>query len=73
MILMSKDSGVTMTSSSIQESGFLYYIKEGIQQSGLDFLQYIKTDECKALARRYDLYTDLYIQIVKEKFYKYFQ
>jgi hypothetical protein len=73
MILISKDLGITMTSGSVQESGFLHYIKEGIQQSGLDFLQYIKTEECKALARRYDLYTDLYVQIVKEKFYKYFQ
>lgn len=72
MILISKDLGTTMTSGSIQESGFLHYIKEGIQQSGLDFLRYIRTEECKALARRYDLYTDLYVQIVKEKFYKYF-
>jgi len=73
MILMSKDLGITMTSGSVQESGFLHYIKEGIQRSGLDFLQYIKTEECKALARRYDLYTDLYVQIVKEKFFKYFK
>jgi hypothetical protein len=72
MILMSKDLGITMTSGSIQESGFLHYIKEGVRQSGLDFLQYIKTDECKTLARRYDLYTDLYVQIVKEKFLQYF-
>ena len=73
LMLISKDLGINITSGSIQESGFLYYIKEGIQQSGLDFLQYIKTEECRALARRYDLYTDLYVQIVKEKFYKYFQ
>lgn len=73
LMLISKDLGINITSGSIQESGFLYYIKEGIQRSGLDFLQYIKTEECKALARRYDLYTDLYVQIVKDKFYKYFQ
>ena len=73
LILISKDLGINVTSGSIQESGFLHYIKEGIQQSGLDFLQYIKTEECKALARRYDLYTDLYVQIVKEKFYEHFQ
>ena len=73
LMLISKDLGVTLTSGNIQESGFLHYIKEGVQQSGLDFLQYIKTEECKALARRYDVYTDLYVQIVKEKFYKYFQ
>lgn len=73
LILISKDFNITLTSSGIQESGFLHYIKEGIQTSGLDFLEYIKTDECKALARRYDLYTDLYVQVVKDKFYKYFQ
>ena len=73
LMLISKDLGINITSGSIQESGFLHYIKEGIQRSGLDFLQYIKTEECKALARRYDVYTDLYVQIVKEKFYKYFQ
>ena len=73
LMLISKDLGIAITSGSIQESGFLQYIKEGILHSGLDFLQYIKTEECKALARRYDLYTDLYVQIVKDKFFKYFQ
>lgn len=73
LMLISKDLGINVTSGSVQESGFLHYIKEGIQKSGLDFLQYIKTEECKSLARRYDVYTDLYVQIVKEKFYQYFQ
>jgi hypothetical protein len=73
LMLIAKDLGVNITSGSIQESGFLHYIKEGMQKSGLDFLQYIKTEECKSLARRYDLYTDLYVQIVKEKFLQYFQ
>lgn len=73
LMLISKDLGINITSGSIQESGFLHYIKEGVQNSGLDFLQYIKTEECKSLARRYDVYTDLYVQIVKEKFYQYFQ
>lgn len=73
LMLISKDLGINVTSGSVQESGFLHYIKEGIQKSGLDFLQYIKTEECKFLARRYDVYTDLYVQIVKEKFYQYFQ
>lgn len=73
LILMSNDLGVTLTSGSVQESGFLHYIKEGMSHSGLEFLEFIKTEECKALARRYDLYTDLYVQVVKEKFDKYFQ
>ena len=73
LMLISKDLGVTLTSGGLQESGFLHYIKEGVQNSGLDFLEYIKTEECKALARRYDLFTELYVQVVKEKFYKYFE
>ena len=73
LMLISKDLGVTLTSGGLQESGFLHYIKEGVQNSGLDFLEYIKTEECKALARRYDLFTELYAQVVKEKFYKYFE
>ena len=73
LMLISKDLGIALTSSGIQDSGFLHYIKEGMQNSELDFPEFIKTEECKALARRYDLYTDLYVQIVKEKFFKYFQ
>ena len=71
--LISKDLDVTLTSGGLQESGFLHYIKEGMQASGLQFLEYIHTEEVKALARRYDLYTDLYIQIIKDKFSRYFQ
>jgi hypothetical protein len=73
LMLIAKDLGINITSGSIQESGFLHYIKEGMRRSGLEFLQYIKTEECKALARRYDVYTDLYVQIVREKFLQYFQ
>lgn len=73
MMLISKDLGVTLTSGSIQESGLLHYIKEGMEASGLNFLEFIRTEEAKALARRYDVYTELYVQVLKEKFYKYFQ
>lgn len=73
LILISKDLNINLTSGGVQESGFLHYIKEGMQNSKLDFLEFIKTEQCRTLARRYDLYTDLYVQIVKEKFYKYFQ
>lgn len=73
MMLISKDLGVTLTSGSIQESGLLHYIKEGIKTSGLSFLEFIRTEEAKVLARRYDLYTELYVQVLKDKFYKYFQ
>lgn len=73
IMLISKDLGITLTSGSIQESGLLHYIKEGMKASGLSFLEFIRTEEAKALARRYDLYTELYVQVLKDKFYKYFQ
>jgi hypothetical protein len=73
LMLITKDLGINITSGSIQESGFLHYIREGMQRNNLDFLQYIKTEECKLLARRYDLYTDLYMQIVKDKFLQHFK
>jgi hypothetical protein len=73
LMLISKDLDVNITSGSVQDSGFLHYIKEGIQKSGLGFLEFIKTEECKVLARRYDLYTDLYVQVIKDKFLQYFQ
>ena len=73
MMLISKDLGVTLTSGSIQESGLLHYIKEGMEASGLNFPEFIRTEEAKALARRYDVYTDLYVQVLKDKFDKYFQ
>ena len=41
LMLISKDLGINITSGSIQESGFLHYIKEGMEETGLDFLQYI--------------------------------
>lgn len=72
MMLISKDLGVPLTAGSIQESGLLHYIKQGMEVSGLNFLEFIRTDEAKALARRYDLYTDLYVQVLKDKFDKYF-
>lgn len=72
LMLIAKDLEMSITSGSIQESGFLYYIKEGMAANNMEFLEYIKTKECQNLAKRYDLYTNLYVQVIKEKFLKYF-
>lgn len=72
LMLIAKDLEISITSGSIQESGFLYYIKEGMAANNMEFLEYIKTKECQNLAKRYDLYTNLYVQVIKEKFLKYF-
>lgn len=73
IMLIAKNFDIKMTSGSVQESGLLYYIKEAMRESGMEFLEFIKSKEAKELAWRYDIRSDLYPQILKDKFYKYFQ
>lgn len=72
LMLISKDLGVRLTSGGLQTSGLLHHLKEGVQESGLTFREYVKTKEAKELARRYDIMSDLYVQILVDKFEKYF-
>ena len=73
LLLMSKEFGIQLTSGNLQSSGLLHMLQQGIKDTGLSFREYIKTQEAKEIARRYDLYTDLYIQILVERFERYFQ
>jgi hypothetical protein len=72
LMLISKDLGIQLNSGSLQNSGLLHHLKEGAQASGLTFREYVKTKEAKELARRYDIMSDLYVQILVDKFEKYF-
>ncbi len=70
--LISKDLGVTLTSGGLQTSGLLWHIQNAIAESGLTFREYVKTPVARDLARRYDLLSDLYAQILVDKFEKFF-
>lgn len=72
LILISKELNIPLTSGSIQTSGLLHHLKQGVQASGLSFRKYIKTDEAKRLAYRYDIFSEYYAQILLEKFEQYF-
>lgn len=72
LMLMSDYLGVNLTSGKVQESGFLHFLKLDIEESGLNFEEYIKTKKAKKLANRFDIFTDLYPQVLKEKFGRYF-
>ena len=72
LLLISKDLGVQLTSGGLQTSGLLHYLKQGVEKSGLTFREYTKTKEAKELARRYDIVTEFYSQILIEKFERYF-
>ena len=73
LALISDDLGVQLNSSGLQTSGLLHFLKQGVQTSELKLREYVKTDEAKALARRYDIFSDFAPQILLEKFEKYFE
>ena len=72
LLLISKDIGLQLTSGGIQTGGLLHHLKQGVEESGLTFREYVKTEEAKVLARRYDIVTSFYSQILVDKFEEYF-
>ena len=72
LMLISEDLGVQLSSGRVQTSGLLHYLKQGVDASGLSFREYVKTDEAKALAKRYDIYSDFAPQMLIDKFEQYF-
>ena len=72
LMLISDAIGMNITSNSVQESGLLHRLQLGVEESGLEFREYIKTPMAKKWARQYGLMSDLYQQILVEKFNKYF-
>lgn len=72
LLLISKDIGMQLTSGGIQTGGLLHHLKQGVEESGMTFREYVKTEEARNLARRYDILTSLYSQILVDKFEEYF-
>lgn len=73
LLLISKDLGVGLKASGLQASGLLHYIKLGIEETGLSFREFVKTERAQKLAQRYDIRSeDFYSQILIDKFEAYF-
>ena len=72
LLLISKDLGVQLNSGGLQTSGLLHHLRQGVEESDMTFREYTKTKEAKELARRYDITTEFYSQILIEKFEGYF-
>lgn len=70
--LISKDLGVKLTSCGIQSSGLLWHLKQGVKETGLTFREFVKSKIAAELARRYDILSEYYSQILLEKFEQYF-
>lgn len=71
--LISQDLGVRLTSGGIQSSGLLWHLQQGVKETGLTFREYVKTEAAGELARRYDIFSEYYGQILLEKFEQYFK
>jgi len=66
--LISKDLGVKISPTGLQSSGLLWHLQQGIKEMGMTFREFVKTNMAGELAKRYDIMSDLYAQILLEKF-----
>ena len=69
--VISEYLGIDLVPQNLNDSGLLYYIKQGMICNGMSFRKYISTSECKNLAKRYGIASDLYQQILIDKFESY--
>lgn len=65
--------GVPMTSGTLQNSGLLHYLREGVRRTGLTFREYAYSEEGKQLAMRYDILSEYASITLIEKFKQYFE
>ena len=72
LILITKDLGIRLKASGLQASGLLHYIRLEMAEMGLSFREFVKTERARKLAQRYDIRSDLYSQILVDKFEAYF-
>lgn len=72
LLLISKDLGIRLKASGLQASGLLHYIRLGMEETGLSFREFVKTERAQKLAQRYDIRSELYSQILIDKFEAYF-
>jgi hypothetical protein len=73
LLLITKDLGIRLKASGLQASGLLHYIRLGMEETGLSFREFVRTDRAKWLAQRYDIRSDLYAQIIQDKLGQYFE
>lgn len=73
LLLISKDCGVRLTAGGLQTSGLLHHIRLGMEETGLSFREFVRTERAKWLAQRYDIRSELYAQIIQDKLGQYFE
>lgn len=71
--IISEYVGVELKASTIQDSGLLHKIKRGITVSDMPFREFVNSDQGRALARQYDIYTEFAPSVLIAKFIEYFE
>ena len=70
--IISEYVGVELKASIIQDSGLLHRIKHGITASDMPFREFVNSDQGRALARQYDIYSEFAPSVLISKFIEYF-
>ena len=73
LALISKDLDVKISPTGLQSSGLLWHLQQGIKETGMTFREFVKGEKAGELARRYDIFSEYYGQILLEKFEQYFK
>lgn len=71
--LISKDLGIKISPTGLQSSGLLWHLQQGMKETGMTFRELVKSEGAGELARRYDIFSEYYGQILLEKFEQYFK
>lgn len=72
-MIIRKYTGVQMTPNTIQNSGLLHYLQEGVHRTGMSFRDFAHSEEGRKLAMQYDMLPEYAPVTLIEKFKKYFE
>lgn len=73
LMIIRKYTGVQMTPNTIQNSGLLHYLQEGVCRTGMPFRDFAYSEEGRKLAMKYDMLSEYAPVTLIEKFKKYFE
>lgn len=73
LMIIRKYTGVQMTPNTIQNSGLLHYLQEGVCRTGMPFRDFAYSEEGRKLAMKYDMLSEYAPATLIEKFKKYFE
>lgn len=72
--LMSNYLNIPLNCGILWDSGLVYYCKQAMKESGLDFEKFLHTSEARKIGQKYNITSEnWYVQILRERLNKYFK